>query len=323
MSSVGGVAHTWTYWRGVLFLPVLTAALAAPKLVLPPSEAPADWVEVAALTGFAFDGEAGRGAELVAGASVWTLRVHAEDGRVREATIPPPRTAGQREDALWLASSLLRAVEVEPSPRVTAPPTSAARTVRPAPAPAPAPPPAPAPTPEPPPPPPTLEPAPPEPPDRRGLILVASASVEARPDHSVGAAFEVGARVDLGPLAPGLAVSVTTPTRLLGARTADVRLSAVDLVGGLWADAGGWGLGGLAGASWRDVRADGVMLGSTVVPTFGGEVGRVVPAGPFDVEPSLRLQVDTRALDVVSAVDGPSRVGDWSLRARLGIRFRP
>ena len=109
----------------MLLLIVLVApALAAekPVLVLPADEPPAAWSAAATLAGFTV-GQATEGArvELIHGPSGWSLI--ARNGAADEihVAIAAPSTPQAREDAAWLASSLLTELPHAP-PQLLRPP---------------------------------------------------------------------------------------------------------------------------------------------------------------------------------------------------------
>ncbi len=117
----------------MLLLIVLVApALAAekPVLVLPADEPPAAWSAAATLAGFTV-GQATEGArvELIHGPSGWSLI--ARNGAADEihVAIAAPSTPQAREDAAWLASSLLTELPHAPA---AAPPTARMPTAPPA-----------------------------------------------------------------------------------------------------------------------------------------------------------------------------------------------
>ncbi len=93
---------------GLLLLPLV--ARAAVPLALPPREAAEAWLPAARLGGFTLaPSSGGVRAELLDEGATWRLRVHATDGELREARVPAPRSAADREDIVWLAASLVRA----------------------------------------------------------------------------------------------------------------------------------------------------------------------------------------------------------------------
>ena len=120
-----------------------TAHAARVLVALPPTEAPAAWESALAIAGLQLAPRTGspRIVVLDDGAR-WRIRAHGADGRWREANIAPPRTAAAREDAMFLAQSLLYATDIGsgwsalPGPRPTPLPRPPAVTL-PAPRPAP------------------------------------------------------------------------------------------------------------------------------------------------------------------------------------------
>ena len=110
---------------------------AATPLTLPPTEAEDDWAATVALVGFelAPPGE-GPWVVLIAAVPEWQLLVQDSAGEVHRVSSAPPRTEVEREELLFLASSLLHADEpVKPvKPVVEEPrPAVASRPVRPPP----------------------------------------------------------------------------------------------------------------------------------------------------------------------------------------------
>lgn len=77
-------------------------------LVLPPGEDPAAWESAAELAGLR-PGARGAGAWVAVERSgdTWNLRVRDASGTLHTVPLPPPRDATGREDAVWLAVSLL------------------------------------------------------------------------------------------------------------------------------------------------------------------------------------------------------------------------
>lgn len=103
----------------MLVLVVLSAlAIAAekPVLVLPTGEPTAAWSAAATLAGFTV-GQATEGArvELIHGPSGWSLIARNGAGDENHVAIAAPSTPQAREDAAWLASSLLTALPHAPA----------------------------------------------------------------------------------------------------------------------------------------------------------------------------------------------------------------
>lgn len=136
---------------------------AATPLTLPPTEATEDWAAAVALVGFelAPPGD-GPWVVLIAAVPEWQLLVQDSAGAVHRVSSPPPRSEVEREELLFLATSLLHAdaplgdevgaaadeetsavvvARAEPAPRPASPaapePPLAAEPLAPAPAPLP------------------------------------------------------------------------------------------------------------------------------------------------------------------------------------------
>lgn len=83
-------------------------AAAGVPLVLPPSEDPADWATIARIAGFELSTTlAGPGAQLTRGSNGWVLVVRDSRGVRHETPVEAPSDATDREDLVWLATSLL------------------------------------------------------------------------------------------------------------------------------------------------------------------------------------------------------------------------
>ena len=83
-------------------------AAAGVPLVLPPSEDPADWATIARIAGFELTTTLpGPGAQLTRGSNGWVLVVRDSRGVRHETPVEAPSDATDREDLVWLATSLL------------------------------------------------------------------------------------------------------------------------------------------------------------------------------------------------------------------------
>ncbi len=83
-------------------------AAAGVPLVLPPSEDPADWATIARIAGFELSTTlTGPGAQLTGGSNGWVLVVRDSRGVRHETPVEAPSDATDREDLVWLATSLL------------------------------------------------------------------------------------------------------------------------------------------------------------------------------------------------------------------------
>lgn len=97
----------------------LSVAFAVP-LLLPPTEDASGWAEPAAMAGFELDVEKSASwAQLEAGDGTWTLVVRDELGDERRIEIAEPATQADREELVFLASSLL--TPSDPGPVADAP----------------------------------------------------------------------------------------------------------------------------------------------------------------------------------------------------------
>lgn len=100
-----------------LLLALLSLGRAADRvvLVLPPSEVAAGWESAAALAGLTIAArEPGPRVELEDLGARWLLRARDQDGNEKTLVLAPPKTAAEREDAVWLAVSLLAATPHPP-----------------------------------------------------------------------------------------------------------------------------------------------------------------------------------------------------------------
>ena len=175
-----------------MHLTLLALAEAAVPLEIPAGEDPLLWQEPAALAGLEL-GPAGEGPWVrIEGGASWTLVVEDRSGALRRLDVEPADEASEREELVFLASSLLT-----PLPRVE---------------PAPAPRPTPAPEPEPevePLPVPTSEPAPQlEPPPGLDASLRLAAGAGWGPGLGLEPVFSLGPRVGRKALVLGVDVEL-------------------------------------------------------------------------------------------------------------------
>jgi hypothetical protein len=75
------------------------------------------------------------------------------------------------------------------------------------------------------------------------------------------------------------------------------------------------------GAAVRGFAQDGGAVQEPLtVPIVATSLDVGLERGPVRIEPGLRLQVDVRPIDIISP-EGTTRIGDWSLRAGVAVRF--
>ncbi len=310
----------------MLLLLLLSLARAAVPVRLPAQEAPSDWAEALALAGLGV-GTPGEGpwVEIVAGPSQWVVRVRDRAGAVHESTVPPPRTAQEREDLALLAASLLQpmAVQAPPKPPPPAPPPPKPKPVV---VEAPAPPP-----PEPPPPEPQPEPvpepvAPPPPAPALALSGRLGLAGEARPYTNLTGLAWAELQLVGHPFRPALGVAVTPPTGLPKVQ-ADVDFWGGEAWLGAWYAAEApvrFDFGLAVGVAARAFVQEGASKGVAWVPVVATRVEAPVRVTPWLlVEPGVHVVLDTVEVDVEEWREGvrvPVRFGDWSVRASIGFR---
>ena len=268
----------------------------AVPLDLPATEDPAVWADTASLAGFEL-GPAGGAtwARIEPSTGEWVLLVQDTSGAIRTVSVPPPTTSAQREDLVFLASSLLEPLD--------------------------------APAPE------TRKPRPPAPPEPDPEPVVAAAPVEVEVETApVTPSIRLHARLDAGiagahseslrPLV-GVRVGAELEPVTLGAEAAvrpwstmrdyDVTVHAASLGGFFDVPVASAHVGAGAGVAWQLYRAgDARMSGLVPVITAraGWDRGRL---GVF-----ARLDADLRRVEVVT--DTTERLSPLTVSAGVSIR---
>lgn len=310
---------------------LLALAHAATPVRLPAGERPEAWAQAFAVAGLT-PGVPGAGpwVDIVVGPNGWIVRVRDRVGEERQAAVPAPTDAQDREDIALLIVSLLQPMSFTvPKPVEPPPPTPRPRPVRtPEPVPEPAPP---EPAPEPPPPEPVPEPvvvappvAPPPPPPAPYVFGQISAAAELRP-WSVGTAHlsgELSLVVD-SPLRPAIGLGATLPSRMVTIQS-DVTWWGAEVWGGVRYSATSplrFDFGLAAGAVWRSYTQEGSFVATRWVPMAISSLEVPVRVAPgVSVVPGAQLQTDLGEIDIQSVREGPVRFGDWALRVSVGLR---
>lgn len=287
-----GTHSVQRYTEPVLPLLILTAA--ATTMVLPHGTDPADWRVPLAMAGLVTGGSTAD-PHVVLGADGTLCAVLPPD-RQRCVSISLPTTDAEREEAVWLAKSLLRDVETAPQ---AAPP--------PAPTPSPAPP-----TPQPAPPPAPVAAAPPAEPqaelpdasNRAVLPIALSALLQWRPD---GRPAPGGTLAILQPtdrrLQPLARIGGIGPERLSddGPRRETVQLTGA--LGLRWQPSAGFTASLAGGLAWQGWRQDGDAIQRALLPQLTGQVGwQLYRSGPLAWQPWLGTTATLRSVSMT--VDG-------------------
>lgn len=334
---------------GLLLL--VTAALAAVPVLLPPTEDPALWLKPLSLAGLE-PGARGAGSfvELRDEGARWRLRVLDSAGLLREATVAEPTTAAAREDIAWLAASLLkpasptsRTLPTAPGLDLPPPPPPTPTRVRP-------PPPRPTPVEVP-----TVVERAPEPPERIPdapvpPFAIAVVEVEEEPPPApattplIRPEFAVGTGVGWRPgLAPGSVTWLRIGPRLMDVLVVGMEASfstrvsilsldedhAVtdgDALLGVWYAGrapfplrGGVGVGGayrsFSVASFEEAG---------VVPLLGAELGVDLHVGNWlRIGPTVGARYDLRAVEVAEEGGAVTTLAPYALRAGLSVAIGP
>lgn len=328
----------------VLLAFALAQASAAVPVRLPAGESVEAWAEAIALAGLSV-GTPGEGpwVEILASGGQWIVRVEDRDGVMREAPVPAPRTAQDREDVALLAASMLQPMRVsapaKPAPTPTPAPTPArAKPVveQTAPSPAPAPVPAAtgpvwppsepvAPTAAPAASEPVMEAPPPAAPTGPTLVarfgVAGEARLATRPTVLGWAELQ---GVGEGPFRPALGFGLTAPATLPELST-EVAFWGGEAWAGAWYAATApvrFDLGLAAGLAARSFVQDGEARGVAWVPTIATRLEAPVRVAPSVLlEPGVHVVTDLSEVDIVSRADGAVRFGDWALRLSLGVRI--
>lgn len=290
----------------------------APRLLLPPGEDPAAWVEALMIAGLEpGPPEAGAPGVLVlrVGAG-WQLEALDGAGGRRTLVVSPPRTDAERQDLAILARSLTRPVQLA----AAAPPKPPAPRRAPPPAPTPVAPPPPPPIA--PPPPPVVVPPPPES-APSGLRLSALTGLRlggAGPSAELRGGLLVGSgRLGVGPRLHG-----GLPGAVGAAPVAERSVSTLGGGLGFGLRGGGWAPQLLVslGAERRNYRWNGDPISQIWVPRL-----ELSAAGGWGPRPDRLLVTegwlgaDLRQVMVQVGDGAPELLGRYSAGVALGVRL--
>lgn len=344
----------------MFLLALIATAVARVVLVLPAGEDASAWIAPATLAGFTIGNHSGGSTvELLDQADGWIVRVTNAAGDEKVAVIAPPLSAQTREDAIWLATSLLRSLPSAPLgvPIAAMPPALPEEPPDPRPREAPRPepeprqdplvlmavpaPPAPV-VPEPPaptvmivelpPPEPLVLATPPasvpveEPVPRRapGGWAALGPAVTWRRDLALGAGADlvVGLRVgEAGWVALG--GRWTAPRTIPEVEGSVVNATADLYVGGWWSPPGRLApvAGMLGGASFREYGQGSKLVGQFVVPVLGADAGAALRLSErLDLLLVGRAVADTVATLASLGEAEAVALSPWEAQVRLALR---
>lgn len=305
---------------------LVSLALAAPGLELPPGEDPARWRSAARLAGIEVGcASTSTCVTVEAGATGWALRVGA-----RRGSISAPVDQAGRAAVAWLAASLaqpLPTVAVAPPPRPR-PPRVKPRTEPPEPIPeAPVPPPAevvvepePVAMPVVPPPPATALPSPASP--RVVVELRVAGGAVLQQEVAPAAVGGGSAAVASGRWAAELGAEVSTAASLVPSAPTWTQ-ARVDVLGGVCFAPLPWltvGMGG--GASRRSWAEAGRLAATTWLPVVHTVVEARVPGEVVDVVVRVRPALDLRGVELARGGSPVGSLGRASVSAGVGLLVR-
>ena len=320
-------------------------------ILLPAGEDPSRWGDVLAARGLVVHAGAlpTTGAWVVVsdGGDHWVLHLRDWKGAEQTLNVSPCTNDQEREDLLFLVSTMLgkapdpdpvavvpvpipvpvgpvavqpKTEPVKTEPVKTSPPATVAKTE---------------PKPEP-----VSKPKPdPKP------VATAETKVETRPQRGTGLWVSAGGGVGIRPSAGvagdirvdggwhvtpvlrlGVGVAFRTPAALPNAGVERVMSDLDVVVEGAWVSQANIApyAGAYVGLASRSFSDAGVEVHAGALPILGAEGGVVIPLGkaPISLAPSLRVQTDLRPIDLVS-VSGTSRLSPVEVRAGVMFVYRP